>query len=291
MEFKNYVGIEGILSEVKLERKVYNSHTTGQPTECIRGTIKVLVDPEKNVEVPIAAFANKYTIAGEPNPSYVSLEGVLDMVSIAACGSLEDADRVRVGGAQLEENRFINRMNKPISFPRISARFVDVVRRDEFEPRAIFEVDALIGAIAPVLDADGIEVSPAELEVTASILKYGGAVDVIRFKAKDPNIISAIKTFWNPDTIQHIVGDIDFMSKTVEVEKSVGFGQPTKQKRTTFVSDLTITAGSGEPVMSLDDEGIKLISEGLAKRKAELSGEAKKPAAPVAPSNSSQFGF
>ena len=68
---ENQVKIEGILSEVGLETATFNRK--GQTTECIRGTIKIRVEQDINgtmttMEVPVSAFASRYTNAGAENP-------------------------------------------------------------------------------------------------------------------------------------------------------------------------------------------------------------------------------
>ena len=87
---ENQVKIEGILSEVGLETATFNRK--GQATECIRGTIKIRVEQDINgtmttMEVPVSAFASRYTNAGAENPAYNSLKDVMENYkSIAACG-------------------------------------------------------------------------------------------------------------------------------------------------------------------------------------------------------------
>ena len=76
---ENKVRIEGILSEVDLDYGSFQKD--GKTVECIRGSIKVLVNqningvPTSN-EIPVHMFASKFTNKGTANPAYESIEKV-----------------------------------------------------------------------------------------------------------------------------------------------------------------------------------------------------------------------
>ena len=95
-EAENIVFVEGILSEIDLTERSFAKD--GKNIDAISGTIKILVETEKSTsEIPFNLFATKYTSKGGLNPAYESIKNVKDtFVSAAACGSKEDADRVRI---------------------------------------------------------------------------------------------------------------------------------------------------------------------------------------------------
>ena len=123
----NQVKIEGILAETDLKYTSFKKN--GEDVEAIGGKIKILVNQEVNkvptaLEVPVYMFSSKYTKKGTVNPSYTSIEKVMnEFVSIAAAGSEAQADRVRITNADIRMNVFPGR-DGIVSEPRIHASFV-----------------------------------------------------------------------------------------------------------------------------------------------------------------------
>ena len=146
---ENKVRIEGILSEVDLDYGSFQKD--GKTVECIRGSIKVLVNqningvPTSN-EIPVHMFASKFTNKGTANPAYESIEKVKnEYTSIVAAGGEAGADRVRITSAQITMNEYYNADKRLISFPRITASFVTRIKKDECKPEATFVVEMVVG--------------------------------------------------------------------------------------------------------------------------------------------------
>ena len=115
-EVTNNVKIEGILSEVDLK---YGSYVKdGKTVETIGGQIKVRVNQvvngeEQHLEIPVHMFSNKLTKKGTVNPSYTSIETVMnDYVSIAAAGGEAGADKVRITRGKVTVNEYYNQQNQ-----------------------------------------------------------------------------------------------------------------------------------------------------------------------------------
>ena len=287
---ENQVKIEGILSEVGLETATFNRK--GQTTECIRGTIKIRVEQDINgtmttMEVPISAFASRYTNAGAENPAYNSLKDVMENYkSIAACGNIDDADRVRITNGSLQENVFYAKNGDLVNTSRISASFINKIAKNECKPEATFTATIVVGNKSDELDRDGTPTN--RLNVNGVIIQYGERADLIKFIVAKPDAKNHIEQYWNDGDTVRVQGKVNFSSKTEYIEEEVGFGEPIKTAKTTSVHELLIESGSAGCLEGDAAYDIKDVQSALAARKVRIE-ETKKPAvnAPSKP----DFGF
>ena len=267
---ENQVKIEGILSEVGLETATFNRK--GQATECIRGTIKIRVEQDINgtmttMEVPVSAFASRYTNAGAENPAYNSLKDVMENYkSIAACGNIDDADRVRITNGSLQENVFY--------------------AKNECKPEATFTATIVVGNKSDELDRDGTPTN--RLNVNGVIIQYGERADLIKFIVAKPDAKNHIEQYWNDGDTVRVQGKVNFSSKTEYIEEEVGFGEPIKTAKTTSVHELLIESGSAGCLEGDAAYDIKDIQSALAARKVRIE-ETKKPV--VSAPSKPDFGF
>lgn len=287
---ENQVKIEGILSEVGLETATFNRK--GQTTECIRGTIKIRVEQAINgtmttMEVPVSAFASRYTNAGAENPAYNSLKDVMENYkSIAACGNIDDADRVRITSGSLQENVFYAKNGDLVNTSRISASFINKIAKNECKPEATFTATIVVGNKSDELDRDGTPTN--RLNVNGVIIQYGERADLIKFIVAKPDAKNHIEQYWNDGDTVRVQGKVNFSSKTEYIEEEVGFGEPIKTAKTTSVHELLIESGSAGCLEGDAAYDIKDIQSALAARKVRIE-ETKKPVA-SAPSKP-DFGF
>lgn len=275
----NIVKIEGILSEINIETGSFTKN--GATVETIGGTIKVLVDQvingkESTIEVPVHMFSTKYTTKGGANPAYESIERIMkDYVSIAACGSREQADKVRITGAKIKMNEFPGQNGKIVSQPRIQASFVSKAT-GEFKPEASFSLEFVVSSYHRVTDGDGVEVDPAKLEIQTVVPQYTseGAsvmnVDVIPLYAENPNVINAIESYWETGKSYKASGRLNFSSRTEEVVEQVDFGEPRRSTRTITISEFIVTGGSQAPLEGDFAFDLDEIKAGIAARKQRL---------------------
>ena len=286
---ENQVKIEGILSEVGLETATFNRK--GQTTECIRGTIKIRVEQDINgtmttMEVPVSAFASRYTNAGAENPAYNSLKDVMENYkSIAACGNIDDADRVRITSGSLQENVFYAKNGDLVNTSRISASFINKIAKNECKPEATFTATIVVGNKSDELDRDGTPTN--RLNVNGVIIQYGERADLIKFIVAKPDAKN-IEQYWNDGDTVRVQGKVNFSSKTEYIEEEVGFGEPIKTAKTTSVHELLIESGSAGCLEGDAAYDIKDIQSALAARKVRIE-ETKKPVT-TAPSKP-DFGF
>ena len=264
---ENKVKIEGILAETDL--KYGSFERNGQTVETISGMIKVLVEQEINgtpvsMEVPVYMFTTKMTRAGKLNPAYESIEKVMkEYVSIAACGSKEQADKVRINSATIRMNEFIGQGNKLVSYPRVNASFVSRAIGD-FKPEATFTLEFVVSSMSRAVDDEGIELDPPKLNLQVIVPQYTAPdatvmnIDNIPLVATSTNVINAVEGYWEPDYCYKASSRLNFSSRTEEVIEEVDFGEAQKTTRTTNISELIVTGGSqapldGEYAWELDD--------------------------------------
>ena len=287
---ENQVKIEGILSEVGLETATFNRK--GQATECIRGTIKIRVEQDINgtmttMEVPVSAFASRYTNAGAENPAYNSLKDVMENYkSIAACGNIDDADRVRITNGSRQENVFSAKNGDLVNTSRISASFINKIAKNECKPEATFTATIVVGNKSDELDRDGTPTN--RLNVNGVIIQYGERADLIKFIVAKPDAKNHIEQYWNDGDTVRIQGKVNFSSKTEYIEEEVGFGEPIKTAKTTSIHELLIESGSAGCLEGDAAYDIKDIQSALAARKVRIE-ETKKPV--VSAPSKPDFGF
>lgn len=296
---ENTVRIEGLLSEIDLK---YGSFTkNGAPMNSIGGVIKIHVNQEingvmTNLEVPVHMFASEYTNAGGKNPAYQNIERVMnEYTSIAAAGGEAGADAVRITNGRITMNEYYGRDGRFVSFPRITASFVNKIRSDEMKPGATFSTSFVVANKVNETAADGVETG--RLKVTGALPQFGGKVDLVDFIVANPNAINAINQYWNDNETVIANGRLNFSSKTETVKKEVDFGEAQETTRTISVSELLITGGSQSTLEDGAAFDINEIQAALVERKARLealkekAGEGKTRTAPTEQKGKLDLGF
>lgn len=271
-EAKNEVKIEGILSEIDI--KVGSFVKNGSTVENISGSIKVRVDsPEGQLEIPVHLYSNKLTNKGTPNPAYTSIEKVMnEFVSIAATDEAH-ADRVRLTG-KIKMNEYAGQDGRITSYPRITASFINRIRKEEMKPKATFSVEFMIGQMGFELDKDGVETSTYAIK--GIVPQWGDSVDVITFHVSNENVRSAIASFWQKDDCVQAEGRLNFSSVTETKIVQPDFGEPREETRTINLSELLITGGCSTPLEGDMAWSMDEITTALAERKARLDASIEK---------------
>lgn len=294
-EAKNIVTIEGILSEVNLKYGSYQKKDGSGTAETVGGSIKILVPQAENgipetKEIPVYLFAQKLTRAGKSNPAYVAIERVMnEFTSIAAAGSADKADKVRITSGSIHMNEFVGRDGRVVSTPRINCSFVDKVTGN-FNPRAKFQVEGVFNSTRFVTDSEGIEVEPKKMLIQMVVPQYGGNVDVIEFATVLPNAIDFIQQNWEAGCTYAIHGDLNFTSTQEVVAQAAAFGDSVEDIRTRTLNEFLVTGGS-EPYDSELAYDIGEIREAIAARKERherlIAEDKTKSRMAPAPSNTS----
>lgn len=296
---ENKVKIEGILSEINL--KLGSFVKDGKTVETIGGSITVQVDQQidgvpTTLEIPVHMFSQKLTSKGTENPSYTSLLSVMnDFISIPiAATSGKSPEKVRITGARIQMNEYIGQNGQLISYPRVYTSFVSRAT-GEFKPEATFSAEFLVSNIGYALDREGNEIEPKKLEVTAVMPLYGGKVDVVKFVATSPNVISAIENYWTANETFVANGRLNFTSETRVETTAVDFGEPTERVITSTLSELVITGGSQTPKEGDFAFDVNEIKQALAERKERLNAKKQEGVQKKAPApaivNANDLGF
>lgn len=269
---ENRVRIEGIVSEIDINETSFTKN--GQIREAIGGKIVIRVkqkisDEERLLEIPVHCFATKTTNKGTPNPAYESISKVVkEYTSIAACGSEEEADCIRITSGDIRMNEYYSQNGNFVSFPRINCSFFQKVRKDELEPEATFNVQFVVTNKAEEVDLNGDPTG--RYIITGALPQYGNAIDVVKFYCESEGVINAVSTYWEiGDTVQ-AHGKLNFSSKTETITEQSDFGESISRQRTISVSEPIITGGTQEPLGDELAYSNEEIREGLARRKAKL---------------------
>ena len=295
-EFKpaeNLCTIEGILSEVNLHTGV--SKKTNKPY--IMGDVTVKTSAEINgqsvdLEIPVKLLANQTKNDGGLNPAYSSIEKIGEMVSIAACGDPNKADRIRFESAKIQMNEFYNRNEQLISYPTIRASFAKKISNDKYNPTAYFSAIIVVGGFKEETNVNG-DIT-GRLIVKGILPQYGNSVDVVDFIVENEAAIHHISTYWQKGDTVRITGVINFSTITETQVLEMGFGEPQVKHRTKSVTEFLITAGSQgalDPEFSYEPE---VISAALTKRQAyltELKNNSNKKTEETLKNNTTDFGF
>ena len=280
-ETKNKVYIEGILSEVDIKAGTFKKD--GKDQEYLGGTITVRVyrpneeagkEPIVN-EVKVSLFASKFDKTGKIGKPYEAVEKVMHMTSIAACSSEELADRVRFE-ASLAENTFYAQDGALVNDTRINATFINKISQEICVPRAVFDLDVIIGSIKDVIKDDA---PTGEIIINAILVKYGDKIDVIPFIVRKPTAVKYIQSNWEKGQLVTIQGIVNYTHTTKTISEPTDFGDPIVTTKITSIKELLITGGSsaGSDDVYTSEE----LNKGISARTARLE-EAKNKKKPEA---------
>lgn len=301
-EAKNTVFIEGILSEINLEERVYEKED-GTKVNSITGHIVVRVETEINkepkvLEIPVYFFQNEYTKKGKNNPVFENNKNIKDnFVSIAACGDVNAADKVRISSGKIQMNEYWKGEDSLVSYPRIYATFVNRVKSEDFKPAAKFQTEMVVQNIIDEVDKEGIETG--RLKIKGIVPGWGNRVSVFPYVAQAPGVVNGIRQYWQVGDTVEAIGNLNFSTEVQILQEKIGFGDVVEKKRTHNVSELVITGGNDVP---LSDElifDIEEIKQGLADREIYLQGLKNKKSekkanfrhAPTESSFADKYGF
>lgn len=281
---ENKVRIEGTLSEIDIRPTSFKKD--GRDVEAVGGSIIVKVNQkisgvEKELLIPVHMFAAKLTNKGTPNPAYESIAKVMnEFKSIASTGDEAQADRVRITNGQIRMNEYYAADGHLISFPRISASFVNKITNGDCKPEATFTAEFAVAAADEEMGRDGEPTG--RYKITALLPQYGGKVDVVPMFAESEGVINAVSTYWNVGDTVKANGRLDFSSTTEITYEEVDFGEPVEKVRTINKSDLIITGGSQEPLEGDFALAKEDLDAALADRKLRLEAQKEKDMARVA---------
>ena len=270
-EMKNNVVVEGILSEIGLERYTYTD-SKGVTQDAIRGDLTIRVTQEINkgepavtLEVPVGFFSRRLTNAGNENSSYTALEKILSSGNSIAVVGEDKADCLRITGASLKMREYFNQAGKFTTFPLISASFVTPIKRSDMVMKAKFDTEMVIAKMELLTDKDGVELHPQTLGISGIIVGYNEYTDIVTFMTKNPAIITSIQNSYSKNDTISLSGVLNFSSSTETFFEQVEIGEPIERQKTVRVSEMIIRGVSPRDVTS-EEYDLNEIKACLAKR-------------------------
>ena len=273
----------------KLLDAVINDGVLGDGRQYKRANLTIRVTQtyggrEETSEIPVSMFAAKLTQAGKANPGYAQITALSAMKTAQMVG-IDNADMVRISGANLRENNFVSRTSgQLINGWQINTSFVN---EGGMADVASFLIDIYIMDMHPEVNREGDETG--RLVIKGAIVQYQGKLDVLEFIVENPDTADYIERNWSINDTVQIKGRIRVTAKEdkpAATESSWGEDIPETSTRT--VRELIITKGSDEPFeeeFAYDGADIK---KAFNVRKAlieQLQIDAKKGNAPKAAAN------
>lgn len=196
---------------------------------------------EETSEIPVSMFAAQYTNANKPNPAYKQIQDLKNMKTVQNYG-FDEADMVRISGAQLQENNFVTKSGQLIDGWQIRSSFVNTGAKSDV---ATFAIDIFILDMHDELDREGDPTG--HLIVKGGIVQYGGKLDVVEFVAEAPDVVDYIERNWNVNDTLQARGRIRVTSEEVKpAASSSGWGEDIPETTTRFVRKLVITSGDDQ---------------------------------------------
>ena len=216
--------------------------TDGRPYQ--RATVTVRVNQtyggkEETSDVQVGMFATEFTSTGKQNPAWKSLND-LKLMKTAQNVGIDNASRVRLTGATLQENNFVSRSGQLINTWQIRGSFINEAKTSDV---ASFVTDIFIMDMSDEVDREGD--TTGRLIIKGGIVQYGGKLDVINFIVEAPDTVEYISRNWEVNGTVTVKGRIRVLSQEEEVQSS-GWGEDVPDTTTRFVRELIITTGDDE---------------------------------------------
>lgn len=236
---------------------------------------------EETSEIPVSMFAAQYTKQDKLNPGYTQIENLAEMKTAQMVG-IDNADTVRISGANLRENNFVSRNSGQLIHGwQINSSFINAGGSADV---ASFVIDVYIMDMKPETDREGEETG--RLIIKGGIVQYQGKLDVVDFIVENQDTADYIERNWNIDDTVEVRGRIRVTAiedKPKATESSWGEDVPEATTRT--VRELIITKGSDEPKeeeFAYDKTDIKKAFNVRKAMIEQLQIDAKKGNAPKA---------
>lgn len=285
----NKVNIIGKLMDVSL-----GSGTLSDGRKYERATLTVRVTQtyggrEETSEIPVSMFAAQYTKTNKSNPAYEQIQNLKNMKTVQNVG-MDQADTVRISGANIRENNFVSKSGQLINGWQISTSFIGTTNAAD---AATFTEELFIMDMHDEMDREGDPTG--RLVIKGGLVQYGGKLDVLEFIVEQPEAVEFISRNWNVNDTITTVGRIRVTSQEEKPSgTSSSWGEDIPETTTRFVRELIITKGDDEgheEEFAYDPADIK---KAFNVRKAlieQMQVEATQPKAAAPTSNASKYSW
>lgn len=207
-----------------------------------RATLTVRVTQEyggrtETSEIPVSMFAAQYTQANKPNPGYEQIANLTTLKTVQNYG-MDEADTVRISGANIRENNFVTKSGQLINGWQLNTSFVN---KGTSKDVASFQIDIFIMDMHDELDRDGDPTG--RLVIKGGVVQYNGKLDVLEFIVEQPDNVEYIQRNWNVNDTVTVIGRIRVTSVEETHSSSSSWGEDIPETTTRFVRELIITKG------------------------------------------------
>lgn len=258
----NKVYVTGLLVKNGLEIK------TGEKGEYIGGDL--VVRTADGSEIEVGYYASKLTKDGKESGLYKGLKTVIDeYVSLEQ--DPENADVVRIGGAEFNVNDYKGKDGAVKTYNNISAKFVNRVKPGEIETTILdsqFEVTGLITKMDEELSKD---VPTGNVVIAIDLFGYEGRLIPLKLIVTEELVDGFATAGFYEGGAARFNGKIVNTRETVEEVEQQAFGKPVKKIKNIIVKRFEIEGGS--PLGGLED--LKITEEeyetSKSKRRLKLS--------------------
>lgn len=234
------VVLEGVVAEKSMA--VEADKDTG--IDRIRGYIVVRTSPTNLVRVNVNS--SKMTKNGTESKTYAGLLTVMNEYRSIADDGEDGADIVRITNGTLNPYRSRQNGNEIISFT--TNFFNRVQSKEEYNPRAEFELEGCIKSILPEVNSDGEETG--RLKVCVWMPTYSGIEPIEMIAPED--IADAVSDAFEVGQTARFYGEIINDRKVTKIEIPVAIGKPKIETRTVYRNEMLIT-GATEPYEDKED--------------------------------------
>lgn len=233
----NKLNLAGTLLDVSFgEGKLSGDRPYKRATVTIRVT-QAYGGKEETSDIQVGMFATEYTSTGKQNPAWKSLNDLALMKTAQNVG-IDNASRVRLTGATLQENYFVTRSGQFVDSWQIRGSFINEPKT-KISDVASFNVDIFI---FDMHDEERDDEPTGRLIIRGGIVQYGERLDVVNFIVENPDAVEYISRNWNVNDTVNVQGRIRITSQEEEVHGG-SWGEEVPDTTTRFVRELVITAG------------------------------------------------
>lgn len=294
IELRNYAVIEGILSENALEKAEFKGENVIRGHIVIKVTDSLTKDGAvEDMFIPVSFFSKEHTKKGGKNPSYASLENFMtNAVSIAAAGE-EQASCVSVTNASVSERAFYGRDGKLISNPELRGSFINIIRKEQMNMRAVADIEGIITNMKHEIDNEGIETGVFNIQLMlVGFNEYSEIVDV---KVLNPAYVSAIEAAYDIGMPMTTGVKLHFSTEKKKILEEVAIGEPMERTITINIKELVlVNAKPSNAAELINADVIARLKQSRLDRLAEAKArqeEAKTTEKPSTAPSRANLGF
>ncbi len=265
---ENKVYIEGTVNEKRIEYKEIDGK------DAITGELDIKTG-EHSIHT-VRVFSYRLTKEGKESSIYKGLETVMNDYKTIAADGVENADRIKISGAQLGVNEYYGQDGILRTITQLSANFINRLKpTDAFSPRAEFEIEIYIQALVDEMDKEGLETGRLKVKGLTGV--YGGKIIPIDFIVADDGAIDYIRGNYNQGDTVKFFGEVINNITRVEKTPEVAFGKAATRVFDIVTRELLITGG----LPAYDDDNpkkysIDAIKKALVERENHLEELKKK---------------